>query len=261
MFSFAIATIAEATSRPRRGRGARRAGRARARELRRRAAAARRGRSPGSSRPSTTFASVSVASSRRGRSRRGPGSAPALCGPTWRNPPGSTQPIEPPPAPIVFVLTLGTLHRQAELDLVVRRVERLAADDQADVAARAAHVEHDPLLGAGARARRSAPPIAPPAMPESSRCAGRSRASRRERVAAVRLEQRPRRRAIALLVERRRDAGDVVVEQRLQVRVDDRGRAPLVLAPDRRDLVRERDRELGEPLGAAARASRARAPG
>ena len=37
----------------------------------------------------------------------GPGTAPALCGPTRRLPPESSQAIEPPPAPIVCTSTLG----------------------------------------------------------------------------------------------------------------------------------------------------------
>ena len=51
-----------------------------------------------SSQPSTTSASVTVGRVPPAPYAAGPGSAPALCGPTFSAPPGSTQAIEPPPA-------------------------------------------------------------------------------------------------------------------------------------------------------------------
>ncbi len=148
--------------------------------------------------------------------------------------------------------------RQTELDLEVGRVQRLAVDDQADVAARAAHVERDGLLAAGgARHVRAADRAAGDAREQQVRGALARLVG--ERVPAVRLEQRPAA-GHALRVERGRDAVHVALEERLRVRVDGRGRAALVLAPDRRDLVRERDRQVGEPLAqqVARRAARDR---
>ena len=86
--------------------------------------------------------------------------------------------------------------------------------------------------------------MAPPAIPERRRCAGAPAGLLAERVPAVRLEQRAGR-SDGTRREGRLEPGDVVVEQRLQVGVDDHGRAALVLAPDRRDLVRER---YGRPV-------------
>ncbi len=65
-----------------------------------------------------------------------------------------------------------------------------------------------------------------------------------ERPAAVRLQQRPGA-GDAGIGQRARDAVDVVVEQRLREGVDGHGRPALVLPPDRRHLVRERDRNVG----------------
>ena len=48
------------------------------------------------------------ARSRRARSRPGPGSAPADSGPTSKAPPGSRRAMEPPPAPMVCMSTMGT---------------------------------------------------------------------------------------------------------------------------------------------------------
>ena len=110
MFSLQMRTMAEAVStrvEARARRRARRATRARERRVERELAAEEeRGIEPAEH-------DVGVGDRRAlaaaGRSRPGPGTAPALCGPTCRKPPGSTQPIEPPPAPIVRVETLGTL--------------------------------------------------------------------------------------------------------------------------------------------------------
>ena len=137
-------------------------------------------------------------------------------------------------------------HGQPELDLEVGRVERLAVDDQADVAARSAHVQRDCLPAVrGTRHVRAADRAAGDAREQQVR--GALARLVRERVAAVRLQQRPAP-GHALLVERRRDAVDVALEERLRVRVD-RGRRPaLVLAPDRCDLVRERHRQVGKAL-------------
>ena len=44
---------------------------------------------------------------RPARSRPGPGSLPADSGPTWSTPPASTWAIDPPPAPIAWMSTIG----------------------------------------------------------------------------------------------------------------------------------------------------------
>ena len=132
---------------------------------------------------------------------------------------------------------------EAVLDLVVGGIERLAVHDEADVAARSAHIEHDRLPRAGA-AR------VPRAADGATGDSGEEEVSRApagllaERVSAVRLEQRAGR-SHGTRREGRLEPGDVVVEERLQVGVDDHGRAALVLAPDRRDLVRQR---YGRPV-------------
>src|SRR5881628_2432033 len=51
-------------------------------------------------RPSTTFASVTVGSVPPRPYDAGPGSAPALCGPTFRKPARSIHAMLPPPLPI-----------------------------------------------------------------------------------------------------------------------------------------------------------------
>ena len=84
----------------------------------------------------------------------------------------------------------GHAHGQAELDLEVRGVERLSVDDQADVAARAAHVERDRLgRPGGARRVGAADRAARDAREQQVRRACTRLA--RERMTAVRLQQRP----------------------------------------------------------------------
>ena len=53
---------------------------------------------------------------------------------------------------------------------------------------------------------------------------------------------------------------DVALHDRFHVAVGDGGAATLVLPPDRRDLMRERDRNVGEALRPGTRAAAARAP-
>ncbi len=142
---------------------------------------------------------------------------------------------------------------QAELDLVLRREERGAVDEQADVAARPAHVEHD----AARRVRRARVVARTDRATRDARQEDVGRAPARlarERVPAVALQQRPAR-AGALRLERLVDAGDVAPHGGLEVRVEDRRGAALVLAPDRGDLVRERDRHVRRraPRGRRAR--------
>jgi hypothetical protein len=131
---------------------------------------------------------------------------------------------------------------EAELELEVGRVERLPVEDEADVAARPAHVERERLADSDrARDRRAADAAAGDPGEEEVR---RARASLGcERPAAVRLQERPAT-GDAGFGERARDPVDVLREERLGEGVDGHGRATLVLAPDRRHLVRERDRHV-----------------
>ena len=85
----------------------------------------------------------------------------------------------------------GNADREPELELEVRRVQRLAVEDEADITARAARVEGESAIDTGPRGATYAPPMPPPAIPERRRCAGRGPRLRRERPTAVRLQQRP----------------------------------------------------------------------
>ena len=93
---------------------------------------------------------------RPARRRPGPGSAPALAGPTRSAPKASTLAIEPPPAPMQSDVDLRQVDRHPG-GLAGEAHLRLAADHEADVGGRAAHVE-----GQRRRARRPRRPAAPP---------------------------------------------------------------------------------------------------
>src|SRR5262249_39558253 len=122
----------------------------------------------------------------------------------------------------------------------------LAAADQTDVAARAAHVERDEVVD-------------PEELPEvvtgddPARQTGEEQLDRlglrrlRGRLAAVRLHPRP---GHAEVFRRQRvpRAGHVLLHDRLDVAVGDAGAAALVLAPDRGDFVRERNRDVRKAL-------------
>ncbi len=64
-----------------------------------------------SSRPRQRLASVTVGSSPPRPKQAGPGTAPALSGPTRRPPAASARAMLPPPAPIVFMSSVGTAMR------------------------------------------------------------------------------------------------------------------------------------------------------
>ena len=87
---------------------------------------------------------------RRGRSRRGRERAPAECGPTRKMPPSSTKAIEPPPAPMVSMSTIGH-HGLVVADLGVQQVAhpQLAAGGDADVGGGAADIQGDDIVEAG----------------------------------------------------------------------------------------------------------------
>ncbi len=58
-------------------------------------------------RPRTAFASVSLGRALPWPWQTGPGRLPALSGPTCRSPPPSTRAMEPPPAPMVAISSIG----------------------------------------------------------------------------------------------------------------------------------------------------------
>ena len=106
-------------------RAARRRGAPPARRARRRSRSARRRPCrPACSRARRSRRSPS-ARRRRGRSRPGPGSAPALRGPTWRPPAGSSQAIVPPPAPTSAMSIVGIRSSSP-----APRISRLPADSE-----------------------------------------------------------------------------------------------------------------------------------
>ena len=121
---------------------------ARARRRRRRAPCGRRAACAGRW-PSTTWASVTVGSLAAAAVGGGPGSAPALCGPTV-SVPSATLAIEPPPAPMVTMSTIGS--GSGHSPTWPCWVSAIAAVlDQADVGAGAADIDGDDVLDAARR--------------------------------------------------------------------------------------------------------------
>ena len=140
----------------------------------------------------------------------------------------------------------GDADRDAPRDLELARVLLLALEHEADVAARAAHVERE--RGRAARCRREEAGADDTAgEPRQEQAAGAAPGLLGAQVAAVRREQVPALDA-RVLPDHRPHAVDVDLDQRLDVRVGDRRARPLVLAPDRRDLVRDGDRQVGRDL-------------
>ena len=179
------------------------------------------------------------------RTRPGPGTAPADRGPTRSAPPASRQAIDPPPAPTVWMSTIGSAIGRPAISRPGALAHAAALDD-AHVAGRAAHVEAQEVRLAARlpdeRRRR--------------RAARRAREDRQDRVARrrVRVDQAAaglhdlgvreaaRRRALA-------QTAQVGAQQRGERGIDLRRRGPLVLAERADDLVRERDVDrVAEPL-------------
>ena len=207
------------------GRARRRARRARRGRRRRRAASRRRGSTPGRAARASGSRRSASARFRPARRRPGPGCAPALRGPTCSRPPVSIHAIEPPPAPIVLTATHGMLTGMPHATWNSRAYCSLPVEDEADVAARAAHVERERRTGCPPPSAKKRAPMTPPASPESSSRAGRAARLLGAQVAAVRREQVPALDA-GVRLDDGADAVDVALDQRLDERVGDRRRSP-----------------------------------
>ena len=134
-------------------------------------------------------------------------------------------------------------HGQA-LQLGLGRDGRPAVDHEAEIERRPAHVD----------AQQVAPAARPGECRTADRPADRPREQRLDRLAArasgardaaVRLHHVERARDLEL-AELALERGEVPLDPRRDVRVQHRGGRPLVLAPLARDLVGERDRQVGE---------------
>ena len=140
-------------------------------------------------------------------------------------------------------------HGQA-LELGLGRDGRLAVDDEAEVERRAAHVDAEQVAPAGRAGERRAADR-PADRPREQRLDRLAARASRGRDAAVRLHHVERARDVEL-AELALERAEVALDPRRDVGVQHRGRGALVLAPLAGDLVRERDRQLGE-LGAQQR--------
>ena len=170
--------------------------------------------------------------------------APALCGPTLSSPSLSNQAIEPPPAPTVWMSTIG--RRIGKSATWRSKPDRgAAAPDQRDVGAGPAHVEGDHVRRARRGAATSTAPIAPAAGPESAVRIGRSAGARERHQPAARLVDadlgpgQP-------LRQRRLEPRQIARHHRLQIGVQRGGREALVLAELRLHLGRQRQMEPGQ---------------
>ncbi len=129
-------------------------------------------------------------------------------------------------------------HRDPERDVELGGVLDLAVQDEADVAARAAHVEREERPAA----RRAGVELRtddPAGQTREDDLRGPALGGGGAHAAAVGAQEMP---AIAgqSRAEHRSDAGDVFLDDRLDERVGDRRARPLVLAPHRADLVADR---------------------
>ena len=207
----------------------------------------------GSSRPSSTLASVTVGRVPPPPKQAGPGREPALSGPTCSAPRSSIQPIEPPPAPIDVMSTVGAITGRRSTSVLKRSTKRCSWI-RLDVEARAADVGADhvrplqrPREGVGAD--------------DAAGRAGLERADRqllghgRRHHAAVGLHDREAA-AEAPLGETALHAVEVGRDDGPDVRVQHDRRGALVLAPLRRDVVRRRH----EDVRVARHGSRRRRP-
>ena len=176
---------------------------------------------------------------RRGRSRPGPARAPALSGPTCSTPPASTRAIEPPPAPM---LTMSSALQGDPL-----AGEPAVGGDRRPRPRRPARCRcWCRPCRTGCRSpsptRRAAYwlPATPPAGPESTAAGREPHRFRNGRDAAVRLDDQDRARKAGLL-EPGREPGQIALQHRADVGVDDRRADPLVLLDLRQHLGRRRD--------------------
>src|SRR3990167_1641330 len=162
----------------------------------------------------------------------GPGSAPADCGPTRKAPPRSNQAMDPPPAPTLWMSSMGTATGTPPTlpSFVVA---------SSPLSSRATSVEVPPISKLmtrwrpASRARARAPTI-PPAGPESSVRTGCAAATR----AALRRVNHPL------------DFAQVAPEQRHEIGIHRHGRRALVLAELGEDFVRDAHRQAQPAQGA-----------
>ena len=139
-------------------------------------ACARRGTARRRCRPSTTWASVTVGCCRRGRSRPDPASAPALRGPTRNPPAGSTNAIEPPPAPIVCTSSIGTSSGYPPTHVSRAEASPIPCSVTIPMSADVPPMSNVISRRRSASAPAHCPPRTPAAGPDSSRVTGRSAA-------------------------------------------------------------------------------------
>src|SRR5579862_3716281 len=140
----------------------------------------------------------------------------------------------------------GHPDRQAPFELVLRRRADLPLHDDADVAARPAHVERDDV-GPAELGREMPAGDQPPREPGEDQV-DRVRLGRTGRdLTAVRLDEEARH-AHALALELVVEVAGKPSDQTAEVAVDDHRVRPFVLAPDRSDLIRDRHRDVRQPL-------------
>ena len=138
-------------------------------------------------------------------------------------------------------------NRQPPLDLVVGVVGDLPVPHDADVTARAAHVERDEVFVPGQLAEEAATDHAA-AQPRQHNVDGLVFGGLRCGPAAVRLHHRPGTRD-AQVLQALPNATDVALQRRLDIGIRENRATALVLPPDRRHLVGERHGHVGEALG------------
>src|SRR5205085_3689800 len=105
----------------------------------------------------------------------GPGAEPALSGPTCNKPPRSTHAIDPPPAPIVVISTIGVRITRPNSMVVCAAIDALPfaiSDTSNDVPPRSQVMR----LSNPAALASAAPATTPAAGPESAVRTGRRRA-------------------------------------------------------------------------------------
>ena len=182
---------------------------------------------PGSRRPSTRLASVTVGSvAAAAVARPGPGRRPRERGPTRSAPPASRQAIEPPPAPTVWMSTIGSASGRPPTSRVGRLADAAALDD-ADVARRAAHVEAEEVAARRSGRRAARPPRRRPRGRESTVSAACAAASPSVGQAAAGLHDRRARagpRRAARVAQRGAGSGRAAARARRRPRSSRRAR-------------------------------------
>ena len=160
-------------------------------------------------------------------------------------PPSSSQPIEPPPAPIVCTSIIGSDDGVA-VDLAAVGDLHLAVLDERDVVARAAHVDDEAVLRPG-RAGVREPRHRPAGRPGQHRRRGDVGDDLGGRDAAVGLHDEQDA-AEVLLGQALDEPLDVAAQHRADVGVHRRRRHALVQAHLREDLRGDRQEDVGREL-------------